>query len=405
MARLRPRPLHLARRGVQVAFLALTLIAVFVLGANAEVWCPFGGVEAAYEYITEGTMLCSLGVANFFVLASVLVMTLLLRRVFCGYVCPLGTISELLQEGAERLGLKPRDVGPRTDAVLRLLKYPVLVFILWISWRAAELLFRGFDPIYALISRHGKDITVWAYVVLGAIVVSSLFVRIPFCRWLCPMAAVMNPLSRFGVVRLRRHEDPCTGCGLCDKACPVAIPVSEIGVVDHARCYTCLECVEACPPKAAGSLTLELPRSLGARRLPQASVVAAVLVLISMAAVADQLWPLPSFVKERGERPDVVGRVELEVTGITCRGSSSALWNHLQRDDVYALPGFLRLETWPAGGFARVVAVYDPAEADDEAVRLAITGAGINAAGDWVVPDYRIRGYDPFGLGLPDEEP
>ncbi len=399
MARRRPRPLHLTRRVVQVAFLVLTLVAVFVVGANAELWCPFGGVEALYEYVTEGTMLCSLGVANFFVLASVLLMTLLLRRVFCGYVCPLGTISELLQEGAERLGLKPRDVGPRTDAVLRLLKYPVLVWILWISWRAAELLFRGFDPIYALISRHGKDITVWAYVVLAAIVVSSLFVRIPFCRWLCPMAAVMNPLSRFGVVRIRRHEDPCTGCGLCDKACPVAIPVSEIGVVDHARCYSCLECVEACPPKAAGSLTLELPRLLGAKRLPQASVVATVLVLISLAATADRLWPLPSFVKERGERPAEVAELELAITGITCRGSSVGLWRHMDRDDLFAVDGFLRMETWPAGGFATVRFVFDPAHTDAEGLRQAVTAPLINADGEWVVPDYRIEGYDPFGLG------
>lgn len=400
MAKKPPGPLHLTRRAVQIAFLALTLVAVFVVGANAEVWCPFGGVEAAYEYFTEGTMLCSLGVSNFFILLAVLLMTLLLRRVFCGYLCPIGSISELLQEGAERLGFKPITVAPKVDRVLQLLKYPVLVYILFISWKAAELLFRGFDPVYALISRHGKDITIWAYVVLAAILVTSLFIKIPFCRWLCPMAAVMSPVSRFGLFRIRRHEQPCTSCKLCDKACPVAIPVSTVEVVDHARCYSCMACIEACPPRAKGSLTFESVLARG-RHWSQAWVVGAVLVMVSLAATADQLWPLPSFVKQRGEAPAEVASVELAITGITCRGSSTGLWNHLDRGDEFEVPGYLRMETWPAGGFARVRLFFDPDLTSADFLRQAICAPFINVEGAWFVPDYRIEGYDPFGLGLP----
>ena len=60
-------------------------------------------------------------------------------------------------------------VGPRWDRALALLKYPLLALILVATWRAGELVFRGYDPCYALLSRHGADITVWAYVVAGAI--------------------------------------------------------------------------------------------------------------------------------------------------------------------------------------------------------------------------------------------
>ncbi len=67
------------RRVIQGSFLAITLVGVFVLGANCELWCPFGGVEAIYEYTTRGTMLCSLGVSNFYILGGVLLMTLLTR--------------------------------------------------------------------------------------------------------------------------------------------------------------------------------------------------------------------------------------------------------------------------------------------------------------------------------------
>ncbi|MCY2989045.1 MAG: 4Fe-4S binding protein, partial [Planctomycetota bacterium] len=82
--------LTLTRRVVQASFLGVVVLGTFVWRANCERWCPFGGVEAIATYATEGDMLCSLGTSNFFILGGVLLMTLLLRRVFCGYICPIG---------------------------------------------------------------------------------------------------------------------------------------------------------------------------------------------------------------------------------------------------------------------------------------------------------------------------
>ena len=187
------------RRVVQGLFLALVLVGVFGLQANCERWCPFGGVEAIYTYVAEGNMLCSLGVSNFFILGGVLAATLLVRRAFCGYMCPLGTISEWLRSLGSRLW------NPGTARLGRLgsrcwdcCKYGVLAIVLVLTYRAGELIFRGFDPCYALLSRHGEDITFWAYVVERCLVVPSSLIVVPFCRWFCPLAAVLNPFSRFG---------------------------------------------------------------------------------------------------------------------------------------------------------------------------------------------------------------
>ncbi|MGB9625952.1 MAG: 4Fe-4S binding protein, partial [Phycisphaerae bacterium] len=106
------------RRVVQFGFLALTLTAVFVVRGNAERWCPFGGIEAAYTYLREGNLTCSLGVSNFYILAGVLLLTLLLRRAFCGYMCPIGTISEWLGAVAARLGVRPARVPRAADRTL-----------------------------------------------------------------------------------------------------------------------------------------------------------------------------------------------------------------------------------------------------------------------------------------------
>ncbi len=156
------------RRIVQGLFLALVLVGVFGLQANCERWCPFGGVEAIYTYVAEGNMLCSLGVSNFFILGGVLAATLLVRRAFCGYMCPIGTLSEWLRSLGSRLGIPELHVSTNWDRLLGLCKYAVLAIVLVLTYRAGELIFRGFDPCYALLSRHGEDITFWAYIVSGA---------------------------------------------------------------------------------------------------------------------------------------------------------------------------------------------------------------------------------------------
>ena len=72
--------MKIVRRLTQLAFLVLVIVGVFIVNGHCERWCPLGGVEALYSYVTNGTMTCSLGVANFFILGAVLLMTLLLRR-------------------------------------------------------------------------------------------------------------------------------------------------------------------------------------------------------------------------------------------------------------------------------------------------------------------------------------
>jgi ferredoxin len=391
------------RRIVQFTLLATTLVAVFLVGANAEAWCPFGGVEALYTYFHEGNMICSLGVSNFFILGAVLVMTLLVRRAFCGYLCPIGTLSEWLSLAARRMGLKPRTVAPWLDRMLSLGKYAVLGAILWFTYRAGELLFRGFDPCYALISRHGPDITLWAYVSLAVLVAASLIVVMPFCRWLCPMAAVMNPLARFGLARIKRDPDSCTGCRACAKACPMAIPVDRLAQVTAARCLACMNCVEACPKVEQGTLGWGPPGAM-ARRWPQWALVL-VLALTTGVAVAASYWmPFPSFVKSRpGAVPAQVAVVEMRIDDLTCRGRANLLYWFLDRDrsDLCYLPGWFKIEAWPGPGWSRVRISYDPAKADAHAVKQAITEPCFDVQGGWRPSPFRIQGYDPLGAVPP----
>lgn len=389
------------RRTVQLAFLALVLVAVFVYRANCELWCPFGGVEAFYTYATEGNMLCSLGTSNFFILGGVLLSVLLVRRAFCGYMCPIGTISEWLGGLGKRLGLTRQQIPNRWDRVLGLLKYVVLAVVLTATWRAGELLFRGYDPCYALISRHGTDITYWAYVVAAAIAIVSLFVSVPFCRWFCPFAAVLSPFSRVALARVRRHESSCTSCGLCSRCCPMAIPVDSMEQVTDARCTSCLTCVEACPKRADGALSWGPPKPIRAA-WSQAALIAVMLLCTSAAVAASYAFPMPSFVKTHGTAPVETALVDLEIYDLTCRGRANLLVYYLQRDDLFAVNGYWKLEAWPDPTLAKIRITYDPASCDEETIRMAVTEPYYDSVADlWRSSPFVIKGYDPLEAGMP----
>jgi len=388
------------RRIVQAVFLLLALVGVFVVGANAEAWCPFGGIEGLYTYWSEGNLVCSLGVSNFYILAAVLATTLLLRRAFCGYMCPIGTISDWIRAAARRLRIPQPCIPAWADRGLGLLKYVVLAAILVFTWQAGELLFRGYCPAYALVSRHGADITWWAYVVAGTIVAASLVTAMPFCRWFCPLAAVLNPFSRFGLARVQRDPAACHGCRACARACPMAIPVDAVEQVTSARCLACLECVDACPKASAGALMWGPPKRWGGR-WPRAVLVAVLLACTAGAVSAAWLAPIASFIKVHGTPPARAATVELRIHDLTCRGRANLLVWFLQRDDLTAPLRYFKLEAWPGPGAARARISYDPAETDEEALKRSVTEPYFQAHADtvaarWFHSPFRIEGYDPL---------
>ena len=185
----------------------------------------------------------------------------------------------------------------------------------------------------------------------------------------------------------------------------MAIPVDRLRQVTACRCLTCMECVEACPRKELRVLSWGPPDWLG-RAWPQAAIIAILLVCGGAAVAFAYLAPLPSFVKSRGAAPDRVASVELRIQELTCRGRANLLVGFLERDDMYQIsvigpdsPGYYKLEAWPDPVTAVVRISYNPACADEAAVKLAITEPyyDMNANRWWMSP-FVIEGYSPPGL-------
>jgi len=257
--------LNITRRIFQISIViaALTVGVRYAMGDSritVETYCPFGGLEGLLSLVTHHQFTCATGERNLILFIALLVLTLLSRRVFCSWICPVGTLSE----GIFRLRKRrrtPAAISRKWDRRLRLIRLPVLLIILFLTFMTGELIFRGVDPYYVLFSIHGHDVQWWSYIVIGFIVAGIVAVPMAWCRYLCPLGVALWPFSRIGLIRLKR-TGACIQCGKCDDACPWGIDVSRAETITSGECTLCLECTRVCPVKDA----LELRTPGGAPR-------------------------------------------------------------------------------------------------------------------------------------------
>jgi NapH/MauN family ferredoxin-type protein len=239
------------RYALLTVFLGLVIWLAFGYGQRSfEEFCPFGGMESLWGLYRDHEFSCTLGPLNLAMLISVLVLTLLAKKAFCGWACPIGFLSEL----AGRLGKlfwKARPpVEPRVNRYGKLLRYVVLILALIFTYRTGELILRGYDPFFLIFSGFGHGaLGITSWIVLGALLLGMLVVPMFFCRYLCPLGATFDPFSRLGLIKITRNADSCTQCKACQKACPHHLAPQDVTVVRHRDCTNCLECVDACPVK------------------------------------------------------------------------------------------------------------------------------------------------------------
>jgi len=136
---------HLIRLVVQIFFLALIiLISVnhfrseqglppLLIGApSLHAVCPFGGVVTIYTYFTEGAFIQKIHQSSFTLMWLVLGLTLLFGPVFCGWVCPFGTVEEFIGKIGRKIFKKRYNnfIPLKLDRLLRYLRYVILILVL-----------------------------------------------------------------------------------------------------------------------------------------------------------------------------------------------------------------------------------------------------------------------------------
>lgn len=247
------------RIGVLVAILILVTGVgishqVLTVGAplGVDALCPFGAIEAAYTLFVTGVFIKKIALSSFILFGAVLVAASIFRRAFCGLVCPLGTLQELLNDLGKKFSKKRPGIPDSIDKPGRYLKYIILIVVVVGSAWTKELIMRPYDPWVAY--QHISSGSVWTempvgFLILMAVVLLSLVFSRVFCKYLCPMGALLGLIHRIGWFRIERNSETCINCKLCNKECPMGLPVAEVITVDSAECINCGQCTSVCPVK------------------------------------------------------------------------------------------------------------------------------------------------------------
>ena len=314
--RLSPDRSQQVRRAVQFAFLALNAwIGVqFILWvrffesqgssfyverpSGVDGWLPIAGLMNLRYFVGTGKI-TEIHPSAMVLFCAFLVASLLIKKSFCSWLCPVGTLSEYLWKIGRKLMGRSLVLPRWLDWLLRSLKYLLLAFFVFIVFTMSTEALGGFlaspfgivaDVKMLNFFRHIGGVGI---VVVAFLVVLSFFIQNAWCRFLCPYGALMGVVSTLSPVKIRRDEQACIDCGKCNKACPSHLPVDRLVQVRSVECTGCMECVAVCPAEHALQMALPpWPQNVVDRALPQAAqlrwqrralkpqVVAAVLAVV-----------------------------------------------------------------------------------------------------------------------------
>jgi NosR/NirI family nitrous oxide reductase transcriptional regulator len=180
-----------------------------------------------------------------FVLWGFVALSILLwgRGIFCGWLCPFGAIQELMHKLAQKLSIKPREFPLMVHERLLAFKYLVLIVLVGLSLNsiATAAPFLEIEPFKTAISlRFQRE---WYFVAYAAgLIAISLFTTKFYCRYICPLGAMLSFSSRFKIFNwLRRRPECGSVCHTCGNDCSVGA-INNKGEIDESECHYCLEC-------------------------------------------------------------------------------------------------------------------------------------------------------------------
>ena len=211
---------------------------------------------------------------NVVVVVVLLLVTLLLGRVYCSVVCPLG----VMQDVVSRLGKRDRFRFRRPHPVVRWVVLALFVLLLLLGVQSVALLVAPYSaygrvasqllqPVFLWANnllagwaeRHGSyafhHVDVWLKsglllaVAIATLVVVGLCALLwgrAWCNTVCPVGTVLGFVSRFSLFRPRIDADKCVSCGRCERRCKASCIDSKAKSIDHSRCVACMDCIDTC---------------------------------------------------------------------------------------------------------------------------------------------------------------
>ena len=258
---------------------------------GVEGFLPISALMSVFYFIKSGEI-HQVHPAGFFILLAIIGVSFVFGKAFCGWLCPVGFISELVGDFGERIWkkfFKKRFKLPKLfDYPLRAIKYLLLAFFAYAIFSMTTItLYYFLGGPYNIMA----DVKMWYFfanisqlslIVIASLFVLSIFIRNFWCRYLCPYGALLGIIGFLSPFKIKRNPTSCIDCNLCAKACPSFIKVDKVLTVRSDECNTCLSCVDACPVAD----TLELKNSISNKKIKKSFVaIGIIIIFVSIAGL------------------------------------------------------------------------------------------------------------------------
>ncbi|MCO6047334.1 4Fe-4S binding protein [Aeoliella sp. ICT_H6.2] len=223
------------RRRWVITVLTLASLAYFGFYRQGCI-CPIGATQNVAASLSDPTLAVPLVVLAFFLIP--LLAALLVGRVFCGGVCPLGAIQDVVL-------LRPIQTPRTFDRFAGLIKYIYLGAAIWFAVQLAgqrDFIICRFDPFVGFFRLNG---TAWILGFGALLLAIGTVVGRPYCRYLCPYGGLLAIISRFAIWPVKITPDEELDCGLCVDSCPFGA-IENLRAVP-SKCLACARCFAHCP--------------------------------------------------------------------------------------------------------------------------------------------------------------
>lgn len=252
------------------AFLCFSLITLLFLDFT-------GSIHAWFGWLAKIQFLPALLALNAGVVIALILLTLILGRVYCSVICPLGVFQDIVSWIAG----KRKKNRFRYSPALTWLRYGVLaVFIIALVAGAGSLVallapYSAYGrmasnllaPLYQwgnnLLAYWAERIDSYAFysvdiwmkgiatfgIAAGTFIVLALLAwrnGRTYCNTICPVGTVLGFLSRYAYLKPVINTEKCNGCGLCARNCKASCINSKEHAIDYSRCVACMDCIGKC---------------------------------------------------------------------------------------------------------------------------------------------------------------